>query len=31
MLRDKKKQDSGQRNREKIERDGGREIDRAGS
>jgi len=28
MLRDKK-QDSGQKNRQKIERDGGREIDRA--
>ena len=30
MLRDKK-QDSGQKNRQKIERDGGREIDRARS
>ena len=30
MLRDKI-QDSGQKNRQKIERDGGREIDRARS
>ena len=30
MLRDKK-QDSGQKNRQKIERDGGKEIDRARS